>query len=160
MAGRIKAAMKAAGFKTAKQFCEAHDVHYLTFAQHVQGRRSPTKHFLTLYSRAFNVSKDWLVTGEGDPLGGDVDDKQQSIQSEETSEPTRCASQLNIPILGKIIHQLLEKKYCVVDDTPKQFAVAAASVYKSVANINETEEIINKIIGAAVEAIITSQLDF
>src|SRR3989338_877800 len=80
LGARIKAAMKAAGFATAGEFCKKHNVPYLTFAQHIQGRRNPAPDFLKLYSKTFGVKAQWIETGEGHPLNNHKQSKNKKIK--------------------------------------------------------------------------------
>jgi transcriptional regulator with XRE-family HTH domain len=118
---RIKASMKAAGFATAKEFCEKFNVPYLTFAQHTQGRRHPTSEFLKLYSKSFGVTEQWLETGEGHPLPNSKQSKNKKIEDALEHEINKIQTdvllspELLMTILEEVIklkvkYQLSEKK--------------------------------------------------
>lgn len=61
---RIKELRKALGF-TQQEFSERIGVKRNTVAQYEMGRNPPTDTVITLICRAFNVSENWLRTGEG-----------------------------------------------------------------------------------------------
>ena len=118
---RIKASMKAAGFATAKEFCEKFNIPYLTFAQHIQGRRHPTPDLLKLYSKSFGVTEQWLETGEGHPLSNDQQSENKKIedaleheinkiQTDAILSPELLTSILEEVIRLKVKYQLSEKK--------------------------------------------------
>lgn len=112
LGARIKASMKAAGFATAKEFCEKFDVPYLTFAQHVQGRRHPTADFLKLYSKAFGVTGSWLETGEGSPLSTQRQAKSKKIETALEHEINKIQTDvmLNADLLTKILEEVIKLK--------------------------------------------------
>jgi transcriptional regulator with XRE-family HTH domain len=120
LGARIKTALKAAGYKTAKEFCEQHSIHYLTFSQHIQGRRKPTPEFLKLYSKLFRVNLDWLETGEGDPLSTGRTSQSQKKQHEAMlkKEFTKLislsrSSEISVDLLSLLLEKVLPliKKY-------------------------------------------------
>ncbi len=61
---RLKAARKAAGFKTARAAAESLGVPYPTYSQHENGTRGIVRE-VDLYTRRFKVSLDWLMRGKG-----------------------------------------------------------------------------------------------
>ena len=65
---RLRAARKAAGFKTSKEFIRKHDVPASTYSQHESGKRSPDNEMLKFYCKVFGVNMDWLVDGAGQPF--------------------------------------------------------------------------------------------
>ena len=62
---RIKELRKALGL-TQQKFADAIGVRQNTVAQYEMGRNPPTDTVITLICREFNVSEEWLRTGEGD----------------------------------------------------------------------------------------------
>ncbi|PIZ05173.1 MAG: hypothetical protein COY58_00535 [Gammaproteobacteria bacterium CG_4_10_14_0_8_um_filter_38_16] len=112
LGARIKASMKAAGFATAKEFCEKFNVPYLTFAQHTQGRRHPTSDFLKLYSKAFGVTSAWIETGEGSPLSNRKQTKNKQIKTALKHEMNKIQTDvmLNPELLTKILEEVIKLK--------------------------------------------------
>lgn len=112
LGARIKASMKAAGFATAKEFCEKFNVPYLTFAQHTQGRRHPTPDFLKLYGKAFGVTAIWLETGEGSPLSSQKQTKNKKIEAALEHEINKIQTDvmLNPDLLTKILEEVIKLK--------------------------------------------------
>lgn len=66
---RLKAARKAAGFKTAAAAAERHGWNLSTFRGHEAASRGISKRALFSYARAFGVSPSWLLTGVEDHTG-------------------------------------------------------------------------------------------
>ena len=62
---RIKELRKALGL-TQQKFADAIGVRQNTVAQYEMGRNPVTDTVITLICREFNVSEEWLRTGEGD----------------------------------------------------------------------------------------------
>lgn len=112
LGARIKAAMKAAGFATAKEFCEKHNIPYLTFAQHVQGRRMPTTDFLKLYSKSFGVTTQWLQSGEGHPITHNKRSKNKKIKDAFAHEISKHQTELllNSALLTTILEAVIKLK--------------------------------------------------
>jgi SOS-response transcriptional repressor LexA len=65
IAARLKTARVAAGYKTAKQFADAHSIAQGTYALHESGGRGLQREAAVEYAKLLNVSVDWLYTGEG-----------------------------------------------------------------------------------------------
>src|SRR5579872_7461018 len=64
---RLRAARKAAGFKTAKSFLKKHKFPASTFSQHESGARIPDDKMLAFYSNVFKVNFAWLKNGKRHP---------------------------------------------------------------------------------------------
>lgn len=65
MDARIKELRKALGL-TQQKFADAIGVRQNTVAQYEMGRNPPNDTVITLICREFNVSEEWLRTGEGE----------------------------------------------------------------------------------------------
>lgn len=65
MDARIKELRKALGL-TQQKFADAIGVRQNTVAQYEMGRNQPNDTVITLICREFNVSEEWLRTGEGE----------------------------------------------------------------------------------------------
>ena len=112
---RLKAAMKIAGYKSVREFCDKNHIFYLTVAQHTQGTRNPSDENLTKYSELFGVTKEWLKTGEGLPLS--VLKKSQEIINLSTAELEKHTKinellhkTLDVPLLTEVIKYILSNK--------------------------------------------------
>ncbi len=158
LGARIKAAMKAARFKTAKEFCEQYSIPYLTFAQHTQGRRHPTQDFLKLYSKAFGVTIQWLKTGEGNPLSTAKPfaktTKILKLSAEEINKRLQIDqllhAALDTELLAEIVKQLLVQNNRVKAKEAELVAKATAFIYNDIATLQESQEIKIKMIKIAV----------
>ncbi|MCC2666663.1 MAG: family transcriptional regulator [Gammaproteobacteria bacterium] len=65
---RLRAARKAAGFKSAKEFAKEYGVPVSTYSQHETGKRSISSDLIMNYSAYFKINPSWLLTGEGEPF--------------------------------------------------------------------------------------------
>jgi len=62
---RLAAARKEAGYLTVRGAAEALGIKEVTYAQHENGTRGFKRDSADRYSRKFNVSLEWLLTGKG-----------------------------------------------------------------------------------------------
>jgi transcriptional regulator with XRE-family HTH domain len=67
LGARLRAARKAAGFKTSKSFLKKSKIPASTYSQHESGARIPDDDTLKFYSKLFTVNFDWLKNGKGLP---------------------------------------------------------------------------------------------
>lgn len=147
LGARIKAAMKAAGFQTAKAFCKQYHIPYLTFAQHAQGRRYPSEDFLVIYRDAFGVSIDWLKTGEGNPLTTQKKNAKTAKILKFSSKAIEKRLQigqllhasLDIELFTEILKRLLMENDKIKPKEAARIAKAAAFIYNDIITLNENQ---------------------
>ena len=72
---RLKMARVAAGFKSAKEFCEKHNIPSSTYSLHETGRRNLRVKIAEKYAGLLDVSTAWLLTGTGSPYKIEADDE-------------------------------------------------------------------------------------
>jgi transcriptional regulator with XRE-family HTH domain len=60
---RLKAARRAANYKSARAFAARHGISISTYSQHEMGLRSLKPKLLLRYSELLGVSPHWLLTG-------------------------------------------------------------------------------------------------
>lgn len=65
---RLKAARKAAGYKTAMAFCQKFDIPKSTYSQHESNERNIKEALLEKYAESLSLNIEWLRTGEGSPI--------------------------------------------------------------------------------------------
>jgi transcriptional regulator with XRE-family HTH domain len=65
---RIRAARKAAGYRSATAFSKDKSIPLSTYSQHENGRRVLSIDILIQYADLFHVSAAWLLTGDGEPF--------------------------------------------------------------------------------------------
>lgn len=155
LGARIKAAMKAAGFKTAREFCEKYNIPYLTFAQHTQGRRHPTPNFLKLYSKTFGITTHWIETGEGSPLSNQKKAKQVlKLSQNEIDKRLKIdaflQTTLDIALLTKILEQLLGTQFKIKAKESEKLAKATSYIYNDISNMDEDPATKEKLVKVAV----------
>jgi hypothetical protein len=158
LGARIKVAMKAVGFKTAKEFCEKHNIPYLTFAQHTQGRRHPSQDFLALYSKVFGVNTHWLETGTGNPLATSKKPTKSAkiikLSSKEIDKRLQIDQltykALDTTILAEIFKCLFLDKFSIKPKEAESMAKAAAFIYNDIVTLPEEQNTKIKMVQAAV----------
>ncbi len=106
LGARLRAARKAAGFKTAKAFLKKHKVPASTYSQHESGARTPDEENLKFYANVFDVDFKWLETGKGQPFKT-ITSLKKEILSEEFVHLRRAGS-INEKDLAKILTQVIK----------------------------------------------------
>lgn len=84
IAKRLKAARKAAGYKSAKDFAISQNMPISTYSQHETGKRSINAELIITYSSRLQVNPYWLLTGNGDPYFGAIDQEKKAIIEQES----------------------------------------------------------------------------
>ena len=64
---RLRAARRAAKFKSARIFAAQHNIPESTYSQHETGKRALNPDMLLRYSELLDMNPGWLLTGEGMP---------------------------------------------------------------------------------------------
>ncbi len=110
IARRLKAARKAAGYKTARDFGSSHSIPPSTYAQHETGKRSINAELIINYSELLQVNPYWLLTGSGEPYFGTINYEKKATISQENfsiSQPFLQESNqseiFNVALLKKIL---------------------------------------------------------
>jgi transcriptional regulator with XRE-family HTH domain len=107
LGARLRAARKAAGFKTSKTFLKESKIPASTYSQHESGARIPDDKILKFYSKIFTVNFDWLKEGKGLPYSNP--NLTNNILEEELLDLNKFKldPSINQPILTTILHDLL-----------------------------------------------------
>ncbi len=105
LGARIRAARKAAGFKTAKAFLKKHKIPASTYSQHESSTRTPDDEALKFYTKVFDVDFNWLKTGKGQPFKKITSFKKETLAEE--SIHLRRADYINEELLTKILTQVI-----------------------------------------------------
>jgi transcriptional regulator with XRE-family HTH domain len=156
IAKRLRAARKAAGFKSAKSFASKNDIPLSTYSQHETGKRSISAELILNYSRHFQVHPYWLLTGEGEPYFDDTHQDQKVIIEKETfsiSSSAKLNEKLNeyrradVELLKKI----LLKGGPLLEDPSLKLSYSRLihhcfEIYNTVANLTASSEEKEKII--------------
>jgi transcriptional regulator with XRE-family HTH domain len=106
LGARLRAARKAAGFKTSKEFLNKHSVPASTYSQHESGARVPDDETLKFYSKVFDINLDWLKKGNGQPFNN-ISISKKNILSEELLELKKPVT-LNQKLLIQIFEELVQ----------------------------------------------------
>lgn len=64
---RLKMVRIASGYRTAREFVQAHDIPVSTYSQHERGERTLTLENVAYYAALLKLEPSWLITGKGSP---------------------------------------------------------------------------------------------
>ena len=71
---RLKAARKAAGYRSATAFAGKRDIPMSTYSQHECGKRSINVESLVYYAEQLGIQAGWLLSGQGEPFQSTIQD--------------------------------------------------------------------------------------
>jgi transcriptional regulator with XRE-family HTH domain len=129
LGARIRAARKAAGFKTAKAFLKKYKVPASTYSQHESGARTPEDERLKFYTQVFGVDFNWLKTGKGQPFKKITPFKKETLAEE--SIHLRRAEHINEELLAKILTRFMKTHAIKLSSKAiKSIADKSAETYK------------------------------
>ena len=103
---RLRAARKAAGFKSAINFTDKYALSASTYSQHETGQRSLNLTTLVKYSQLLEISSSWLLTGEGVPYKNHNVEKELCLALNLTSPANNFSSKLQCPPITKSFCQV------------------------------------------------------
>lgn len=99
IAHRLRAARKAAGYKSAKEFAVEKGIALTTYSQHESGKRGFNAELMIEYSNSLQIHPYWLLTGMGEPFLNTVSaDKKLILEQECYSLPTSEKLSKNLKI--------------------------------------------------------------
>ncbi len=106
---RLRAARKAAGFLTAREFIDKYDIPKSTYSQHETGSRNPEDECVKHYAKLLNVRYAWLKDGDGLPFARMSETKKTTMQ-EELLDISPVKQQItDVTLLTKIFDELLQQ---------------------------------------------------
>lgn len=162
LGSRIRAARKAAGFKTAKFFVEKYNIPASTYSQHESGVRVPSDETLQHYSNLFLVNFEWLKSGKGEPfVHGTREEKHKSrailqdhlpldlnLKKENSSSKKAL---LNEPLLALILEKLLAMSLQLEKSlSASEIANMTSGIYGDISQEECSFDIQSKIVVSAV----------
>ncbi|NNM59389.1 MAG: hypothetical protein HKM04_06190 [Legionellales bacterium] len=161
IAARLKAARRAAGFSTARAFCQAFNIPKSTFGQHEKGQRIPKDRMLKEYAKHLEVNFIWLKTGEGDAFAGQNPNKTALIHKEVNKET--LANQLaykrdEIPSLDEeFFANLIEKTMIYLEKnnikfTHREFASTITTLYQHIRKAEKDPKLQNLLIDISLDS--------
>lgn len=136
LGARLRAARKAAGFKTAKIFLKKHRVPASTYSQHESGSRIPDDESLKFYCNVFDVNFEWLKNGTGSPFSRTSQFKKNVIDDELLDihiikQHPKKQIEINLNLLNMIIFELFNiNNLSTSKKQIAQMAQDAAQIYK------------------------------
>jgi transcriptional regulator with XRE-family HTH domain len=102
---RLRAARKAADFRTACSFAKQYNIPISTYAQHENGKRVLNADSLLFYSDILGVDVGWLLSGKGKPFphGLDYADRTAVVARELYTLESSTTTETNLlPIEGGV----------------------------------------------------------
>ncbi|MBY0544789.1 MAG: helix-turn-helix domain-containing protein [Gammaproteobacteria bacterium] len=154
---RLKAARKAAGYKTAFAFCEKFQIPRSTYSQYETGKRIPKTKIIAVYAEKLGVNPRWLKLGEGEPLTGTSYKKspleesmQQVSMVEEIINKRYSIDSLDEVLLADLLTEMIArgKKSGL---TERQMAYAITRLYSSLRRSVDAPEIRGQMIKVAID---------
>lgn len=104
---RLKTAREAAGFKTARLFCEKYSISASTYCQHELGRRNINLKTAEKYADLLSVNPIWLLRGIGSPYQNEITDEEKPISDEEFIKALRYNGKNNFKIFSQYKNEIL-----------------------------------------------------
>ena len=137
MAMRLRAARKAAGFKTEKSFARKYHIPITTYSQHETGKRKMMPEVIMDYSLKLEINPGWLLTGEGEPF----DKKLNKANITTSTKISRPFAKDNLALLKKIF--LAGEPFLDLSSKGSfaQWIDQCFAIYGILVDINSVEEI-------------------
>lgn len=158
---RLRAARKAAGFKTALAFCEKFAIPLSTYSQNESGIKAPRAEALKNYADYLGVNLDWLKTGLGMPITGAniaiASQITQTLSEDEIAEELLSQRYAQSPIDESLLSELLKVllEHFQAKNAEKidldALAKATAGLYNNLRKMDTDPLIRSQLIRVAVE---------
>ena len=158
---RLRAARKAAGFKTSLAFCEKFTIPSSTYSQNESGVKAPRTEALKKYAECLGVNFEWLKSGIGEPILEENTHKTMCIK-EDLSETNMAdeligqryaLSPIDESLLADVLRVLLQhfqvKEKNDID--PEVIAKAVSGLYNNLRKMDKDPHIRTQLIKVAVE---------
>ena len=144
LGARLRAARKAAGYKTSKNFLRESKIPASTYSQHESGARIPDDKSLKYYSKIFAVDFNWLKNGKGLPYSHTK--KTTKILEEELLDLNKFKPNPSIDksILTTILQELLSAHINKISyQMVQKIAVCIIHIHETIisANVSNKDQI-------------------
>jgi len=152
LGARLRAARKAAGFKTSKAFIKKNKVPASTYSQHESGARIPDDESLKFYSKIFLVDFQWLKEGKGLPYTKVTTSSDKYVLEDELLDLNQFKhSFIDQNLLTSILNEIISIYAPIISNqTIKKITLDTIKIYKSISSsdlsINNQSKILKKII--------------
>lgn len=147
LGARLRAARKAAGFKTSKAFLNKYNIPASTYSQHESGSRIPDDETLKYYSKLFDVNFDWLKSGMGNPFSTSIPSK-KNIISEELLDIKKTKEKkdklfIDQKIFTKILESIIDTQLQSKKNKPNPSIIVKDTfeIYSKVMNSNKLSQL-------------------
>lgn len=136
---RLRFARKSAGFNTARDFAQRHEIPESTYSQRETGKRPLSIEHVIEYSQVLGVDAGWLLTGKGEARSS-----QPRVVSDATEAPATVTplereimrervSMVNMPLFCDILEQILTiSNDPEVELTDAELIEFAVDIYNSI----------------------------
>jgi transcriptional regulator with XRE-family HTH domain len=133
---RLRAARKAAGFKTLTAFFTAHKISRSTYHHHETGSRNIDEATLKKYAKLLKVDYDWLATGEGSPYKTRFDETRAKFFAGETLNIK--STMKKSPLISEKLMAAVLKAIMTANKklSTEAFAEAITSIYSDVVRMD------------------------
>jgi transcriptional regulator with XRE-family HTH domain len=155
LGARLRAARKAAGFNTSKEFLKKHKIPASTYSQHESGARIPDDDALHFYSKVFDVNFEWLKNGKGlpykkiSPNKANIMDEELINLSSDKQHQSAFNQELMTDILGRLISAHTSE---LSTNTVKSIAKEASRIYKDIISSASSTKMQMKLLKSAFAA--------
>ncbi|MEO8400571.1 MAG: helix-turn-helix domain-containing protein [Gammaproteobacteria bacterium] len=158
LGARLRAARKAAGFKTSKDFLKKFKIPASTYSQHESGSRTPDDDTLKFYSKALGVNFNWLLAGAGQPFKNinqikktilaeelidlkNLDSNSQILVNQKIASTSKNSLNITNPkLVAKILKELLNiQGICLSDNAAKSIAQETIKIYKRITSSTSSQ---------------------
>lgn len=148
LGARLRAARKAAGFKTSKAFLKKYKVPASTYSQHESGARTPDDKALQFYSKLFDVNFGWLKSGKGQPFHKATLIKSNVLKEELIDLTTlkktikKTSIEINQKLLTKILYEIINYHHSIISDRSLSIMIKdAVKIYTDIINKDDNHKI-------------------
>lgn len=115
-AGRLKAAIQAAGHLSARAFCEKNNLSEKTLYHYLSGERPLSKRVLHKYMPYLNVEDDWILAGSA------------------------TDTQLNQPLLEAVIQDTYTALQAADNLSAKKLSKLSTCIYSDILEVTEDDK--------------------
>ena len=155
---RLRAARKAAGFKTSLSFTRKYKIPQSTYSQHESGTRNPDEQTMKNYSKCLGVHYEWLNNGEGLPYTK-MKETQKTVMQEELLDikPMSKYTQLVEIAHQELLVQILDELLRFNEKHKHKLAISkivsdAVALYQDVVSSGENKQAQLKMVMPALNA--------
>lgn len=155
---RLKTARMAAGFRSAKEFCDKYNIISSTYSLHETGGRNLKLKIAQKYAEFLGINIAWLLTGSGTPYKSNELIEEKTISQSQFSELLKYQGNKNIhqklSYKNELLHNVNPVIFCKIVTKMigvlnkysfhlelEGFAKKASETYKDITSSSDNPEI-------------------